>query len=276
MPGIQSKVDRIQQDQDSARHRLLLEWISSTPDYPAQQSDILKNRQEGTGQWFLDSPEFARWLSEPKETLFCPGIPGAGKTMIAAIAIDHLLKNSSNGVAYLYCSYKAQKEQDASKMLAAILKQLVQGQLSTIEHLERLYQQHAGRGTKPSIDDIHGALKNVLTHYPTVHIVIDALDEWDDDDGSRGQFITKLRDLQAERDIRLVVTSRFIPDIEGEFKKAIKLEVQASKDDVKRFVSGQAYRLPKCVQCDTALKSTVQDKIAEAVDGMYVFFQMYP
>jgi hypothetical protein len=55
----------------------------------------------------------ARWLSEPHATLFCPGIPGAGKTMVAAIAIDYLLKpvqSSSHGVAYVYCNYKAQEE----------------------------------------------------------------------------------------------------------------------------------------------------------------------
>jgi hypothetical protein len=113
--AIQSGVDRIWQDQDYARYGRFLEWISPT-DYPAQQSDIIKRRQEGTGQWFLDAPEVRRWLSEAKGTLFCPGIPGAGKTMVAAIAIDYLLKlvqNSSNGVAYVFCNYKARK----SKML---------------------------------------------------------------------------------------------------------------------------------------------------------------
>ena len=130
----------MQQDQGSVRHRRLLEWISPT-DYPAQQFDIIARRQEGTGQWFLDAPEVAWWLSEAKATLFCPGIPGAGKTMIAAIAIKHLLEsaqNSLHGIAYVYCNYKAQEEQDASSMLAAILKQLIQGRPSTVELVERL------------------------------------------------------------------------------------------------------------------------------------------
>ena len=48
-------------------------------DFPAQQSDIIGRRQEGTGQWFLNAPDIVKWLREPKETLFCPGIPGAGK-----------------------------------------------------------------------------------------------------------------------------------------------------------------------------------------------------
>jgi hypothetical protein len=71
--AIQSAVDNVQREQISASQRIILEWISSS-DYPAQQSDIIKRRQEGTGQWFLDAPEVAQWLSEAKTTLFCPGI----------------------------------------------------------------------------------------------------------------------------------------------------------------------------------------------------------
>jgi hypothetical protein len=251
-----------------------MEWISTT-DYPAQQSDIIKQRQEGTGQWFLDAPEVAKWLSEPKGTIFCPGIPGAGKTMVAAIAIDYLLKlvhNSLHGVAYVYCNYKAQEEQDASRMLAAILKQLVQARPSIIGPVEQLHRQHANRGTRPVLDEILSALRDVLAHYPTVYIVIDALDECRDSNGARRQFLAKLRDLQAGRDIRIIATSRFIPEIMDAFRDALSLEVKASKEDVRRFVAGQICRLPKCIQTDLALQDMVQDKIVEAVDGMYVSF----
>jgi hypothetical protein len=215
----------------------------------------------------------ATWLSEHQATLFCPGIPGAGKTIVAAIAIDHLLKSvqsSSHGVAYLYCNYKAREEQDTSRMLAAILKQLVQARLSLVDPVERLHKQHADRGTRPSPDEIFSALRDVLAHYSTVYIVVDALDECLDSDGTRRQFLAKLRDLQAGRDVRLMATSRFIPEIVDWFNEGLKLEVQASKEDVKRFVAGQICRLPKCIQRDPALQELVQDKIVEAVDGMYV------
>ncbi|KAF2804420.1 uncharacterized protein BDZ99DRAFT_491208 [Mytilinidion resinicola] len=269
--AIQTGIKRIQQDQDYARHRRLLEWLSPT-DYPAQQSDIIERRQEGTGQWFLDAPEVARWLSEAKGTLFCPGIPGAGKTMVAAIAIDHLLRsvqNSLHGVAYVYCNYKAQKEQDACSMLAAILKQLVQARPSIVKPIEQLHQQHADRGTRPSRDEIFGALRDVLAHCPTVYIVIDALDECRSSDGTRRQLLANLRDLQAGEDVRLMATSRLMPEIVDGFGEALWLEVQASKEDVKRFVAGQVNRLPLCIQRNPLLQDMVQDKIVEAVDGMY-------
>jgi Cdc6-like AAA superfamily ATPase len=272
VPALQSGVDKIQQDQADAKHGKVVEWISPT-DYPAQQSDIIHRRQKGTGQWFLDAPEFARWLGEPKGTLYCPGIPGAGKTMAAAIAIDHLLQSvqsSSVGVAYVYCNYKAQEEQGASSMLAAVVKQLVQARPSATEPVERLYKQHANRGTKPSLEEIFSALREVVAKYSIVYIVVDALDECRDSDGTRSQFLAKLRELQGGQDVRLMATSRFIPEIEAEFQTAVRLEMRASDEDVRRFVVGQMYRLPKCIQRDPALQNMVEEKIPERVDGMSV------
>ena len=226
----------------------------STSDYPAQQSDTIKRREQGTGKWFLDALEVSRWLNEAKATLFCPGIPGAGKTMLAAVAIDHLLNtahNSANGTAYVYCNYKAQEDQDVSSMLAGILKQLVSGRPAAVEHIERLHEKNAEWGTEPSLDEITNALRNVLAHYPYVCVVINALDECQS--ATRRQLLAKLRDLQAGRDVRLMVTARFIPDIEDGFQTTLRLEVRASREDVKRFITGQTYRLPACIQRDAAL-----------------------
>jgi DNA-binding transcriptional regulator YbjK len=107
-------------------------------------------------------------------------IPGAGKTMVAAIAVDQLLnstQSSAYGVAYVYCNYKSQADQDTAGILAAILKQLGHSRPSALGPVERLHQKHAGRGTKPSLDDIYSAVRDGLTQYPYVHIIVDALDE---------------------------------------------------------------------------------------------------
>jgi Cdc6-like AAA superfamily ATPase len=259
----------MRQDQEHAKHNKLMAWISLI-DFSAQQSDVIGCRQEGTGQWFLDDPAFAKWLRQPKETLFCPGIPGAGKTIIAAIAINHLLKkvqHSTVGIAYIYCNYK-QGEHDVAGLLGAILKQLVQTRPSIIEPVERLHKQHSDQGTKPSADEIFGALQSVLAEFSTMYVVVDALDECPNRNGTRHQFLTQLRALQAEADVRLMFTSRSDPKIVDEFREALTLEVRASDEDVRRFVAGQMYRLPNCIQRDAGLQDMVQEKITNAVDGM--------
>ena len=62
------------------------------------------------------------------------------------------------------------------------------------------------------------------------------------------QLLAKLRDLQCKTGLRLMVTSRFIPDIIVEFRLMPMLEVRASDADVEQFVEAQMYRPPKCVQ----------------------------
>jgi hypothetical protein len=97
-------------------------------------------------------------------------------------------------------------------------------------------------------------------------MVIDALDE--SQEGTRRQFQAKLQDLQAVHDIRLLVTSRFIPDIRAVFGEALRLEVRASREDIERFADGQLYRLPACIQGKEKLQKIVKEQIATAVDGM--------
>jgi Cdc6-like AAA superfamily ATPase len=211
----------------------------------------------------------ARWLNDPKTTLFCPGIPGAGKTILAAITVDQLLDSAQNdayGVAYVYCNYKSQADQNIASILAAILKQLVQIRPLTLGIVEEMHQKHACHGTKPSLDDIYSALQDVLAQYPYVYIVVDALDECENE--TRRQLCTKLLDLQKGADVRLMVTSRFVPDVEDAFQLALRLEVTASDEDVKQFVIGQIHRLPGCVQRSPALQALVLQRVVEAVGGM--------
>jgi hypothetical protein len=267
---LQASTTAIRDVQKLQQHHNMLQWLSPT-DFPAQQHDIITRRQEGTGQWFLESPMFKRWLQGSDKTLFCPGIPGAGKTMMATIAIDYLCRTAERdniGVAYLFCSYKAQADQSASSLLAALLKQLVQSRPDIAAPMMHIHEHHSKRGSRPSLDEIFGALQSVCLKYAVVYIIIDALDECADKDGDRGRLINQLRELQARMDVRMLFTSRFIPEITQKFQSDLILDVHASEEDVRRFVAGQVSRLPNCIQRDEQLKQAVQNKIVETTDGM--------
>lgn len=105
----------------------IADWLTEI-DHGPQQSDVLRERQQGTGQWLLESAEFNSWTETDKQTLFCPGIPGAGKTILTAIVIDDLTTQFSNdptiGIAYVYFNFRRQNEQKAEDLLASLLKQL--------------------------------------------------------------------------------------------------------------------------------------------------------
>jgi Cdc6-like AAA superfamily ATPase len=273
VPVIHASIETIKQDRDRAQLQKLKAWLSST-DFVSQQSDIFRRRHEGTGQWFLDTPEFAEWLhpSQAGRTLLCTGIPGAGKTMIAAVVIDHLVtkvQSSTIGVAWLYCNYKSRNEQTEHELLAALLKHLVRDETTGVAKVvKELQEQCAARESRPAPEDLKKALQDVLAYYSVVYVVIDALDECSSEDGSRRQLLDHLRELKSCTDVRLMVTSRIIPEIVDEFREAATIEVRAHYEDVTRFVAGQIDRLPRCIQRDAELQKLVQDKITGAIEGM--------
>ena len=270
IPRLQLTVDALNTTKDLERHEMIMQWLSPT-DFPALQNDIISQKQEGTGQWFLNSPEFGEWLQGHSKTLFCPGIPGAGKTMMAASVIDYLRKlmlTDNAGLAYVFCMYKAQIDQSARGLLSALLKQLVQSRPDIAALATNLYSMHSKPGSRPQLDEISDALLSICSQYPKVYIVVDALDEYSDEGRARSDFVRNLLSLPPKADIRILFTSRFIPEVTQDFQSTPTLEVRANDEDVRRFVAGQVPHLPKCVQRDDELKKIVLDKIVEAVDGM--------
>ncbi|KAF4962386.1 hypothetical protein FSARC_9530 [Fusarium sarcochroum] len=111
-------------------------------DYTPQQKDFFDRRQPGTGQWFLESPESQKWLEVKQRTLFCPGNPGAGKTILASIIINDLISRfgvkQDVGIAYIYCNFQQHSTQSAEDIIKSLLKQLVQGLSSPPDYVRDL------------------------------------------------------------------------------------------------------------------------------------------
>jgi hypothetical protein len=260
------------------QHETILEWLTPI-DYAPQQSDHLRRRQPGTGQWLLDSAEFQEWFKADQQTLFCPGIPGAGKTMITAIMINDLLSRFHTdpriGIAWLYCNFRQQDEQKVENLFASLLRQLSQQQTSSPHSLRELYERHNKSRTRPSFDEILKVLRSVAATYSRVFIIVDALDECLVFDGSRKRFLTEIFDLQVNYGANLFATSRFIPEITEKFKGTVWKEVRATEEDIQKYLDGNMLRLPNCVVQGPELREEVKTKIVKAVDGMYVTFPPY-
>jgi intracellular sulfur oxidation DsrE/DsrF family protein len=131
-------IDKILHKQHSEEDRDIIQWITAI-DYAPQQHDFLKRRQPGTGQWLLECTEFQEWLKDTKRGLFCPGIPGSGKTIV----IDHLStkfqEQSDVGIAFIFCNFRRHHEQTLEDLLAALLKQLTQQQSVVPSGVTELY-----------------------------------------------------------------------------------------------------------------------------------------
>lgn len=240
-----------------------------------QQKDLINRRHEGTGLWLLESKEFNDWVDRSKQTLYCPGMPAAGKTVITSIVVDHLYNkfryDPAVGIAYLYCNFRQQHEQKPTDLLLNLLKQLAQKQASIPESVRNLYEHHKDKPSRPSLDEISKALHSVVTGYSRAFIIVDALDECQVSDGGRRKFLSEIFNLHTRARANLFATSRFIPEIRKEFEGCLSLEIRANDEDVRKYLDGHMLQLPSFVLANLDLQKEIKTAIAQAVDGMYVF-----
>jgi hypothetical protein len=57
----------------------IADWLCSL-NFKPSQSEYFQKREEGTGEWLLESEEFKTWRDGMAETLWCPGIRGFAST----------------------------------------------------------------------------------------------------------------------------------------------------------------------------------------------------
>lgn len=258
------------QHKNSEEEEKCLEWLSP-PYYAIQQSDLVGRRQRGTGVWFLETPEFRTWV-QLSQTLFCPGIPGAGKTMLASAVVDELEDRFGNdgdvGIAYLFCSfehYEGQMQKPES-LLASILRQLAQGLFSVPDSVMSLFNKHKAKGTRPSFNEVVNALRSVASVLSRVFIVVDALDECGIVTITR--ILDVLYDLQKSNNLSILATSRFIPEIMVMFESKSTLEIRATKPDVITYLNANINKLPAFVSRNPELRQKITNDIANSVNGM--------
>ena len=275
--ALNERVGTLQLENDQQERLALLEWLTPL-NFPAQQSFFYSRRQKDTGQWLLQSAEFKTWMSGSRSTLLCKGMQGAGKTMLACIVINHLMKTLCGGkvlVTYIYCDYSKQHEQKHVNLIASILKQLLQHQVLVPENVWKSYRQHTNSGTRPKVEDMYDLLQTSLSAFSQIYMVVDAVDELSANDHVRQNLLSSLSLLQKAHSLNFLVTSRFIPHVTKELHDPPCLIVRASDEDVRRYVRGHITDLANSVLKNSQLQSIIEDSIASAVDGMFLLAQLH-
>ncbi|KAG8671003.1 hypothetical protein FPOAC1_004240 [Fusarium poae] len=279
LDDVSEKVTHLHSARLTQDHRDILEWLSPI-DYSSVQNDTFRRRQPGTCQWLIDSEQYQTWLKTSKQTLFCPGIPGAGKTILTSVVIDNLVqrfyKDSDVGIAYIYCNYRRQDDQRIDKILASILKQLTERQPSLATVVQDLYDQHKSHRTWPFVDELSEALRSLVKEYGRVYIIVDALDECGTSGGARSKLLKQLMDLKENSDVNLFMTSRDMPDIEEKLQgDIITLKIRASEEDVGCFLDSRLNSLSELVKKNKDLRDNIRAKVIEAVDGMFLLADLH-
>ncbi|KAI8689562.1 NACHT domain-containing protein [Fusarium sp. Ph1] len=272
-----------------ARNFELLERLVPVA-YDAQQAEFAQRRHPGTLQWFLDSDTYQKWIhaasdldpdgqTQDLRTLFCPGLAGAGKTILTSAVIQDLGSrfprgsDPNVGIAYFYCFYNCQEQQSTTNLLLVLLEQLLptrphRHSSTRLPHHTRKRFDSRPVTSPPSLFKIMESFEEVIAKYDRVFFVIDALDECGPED--RTELLKQIFRLQTGNKVHLFVTSDPNPDVERMFANTPSLEIKADQEDVRSYLERSIDALPDFVKEDPALKEDIKNTIIKAAPGSFL------
>ncbi|KAF2246944.1 hypothetical protein BU26DRAFT_385528, partial [Trematosphaeria pertusa] len=163
-----------------------LRWLDGI-DFNEDHEATLGKRHPGTGQWFINRDEFQQWYRSGRSTLlWCWGMPGAGKSVLASISLDYIRTTEDSrggvGIAYAYLKYDSREHQNPARVLASFLKQLCQKLDEVPEDIFNIFLKFERNDKAPTVREYYQMLYDIAVNYfQEVILVLDALDECDQD-----------------------------------------------------------------------------------------------
>lgn len=193
-------------------------WLSP-PDPSINLNKARKERQEGTGSWFLESESFKEWKSGIRQNLWLHGIPGCGKTILSATIINHLNQQleSSRVVLHFFFDFTDTNKQSLDQLVHSLAAQLYSRCESSRKELEILFSSCEDGRQQPTFESLFATFLRMVNYVGKTQIIIDALDECT----TRKDLLLWMEDLTNSGNQRLYLlsTSRKEEDIESELRR---------------------------------------------------------
>ncbi|KAJ7291257.1 ankyrin repeat-containing domain protein [Mycena rebaudengoi] len=259
---------------DTEREKII-DWLSPA-NFFLQQADIFSRRQDGTGEWLLEDNRFKQWETGSGGILWGRGAPGAGKTVLASIVVNHLVETHADdniGVVCIYINHKETHEQTMSNLLAGVWRQLVLGKsIASTSLVRKLFQKHSEKRTKPEPAQIHEVVRLAIAEWSKVYIVVDALDEMPED--NRHRLLNYLTNMGPA--VCLMLTSRHdvsLPNITAE-----TFEIRVPEEDIQKYVEHrikESTQLSLHVKTCSQLREEIIAKILENADRMFLLAKLH-
>ncbi|KAI0836696.1 ankyrin [Hypoxylon sp. FL0890] len=250
--------------------------------FSEKHGNVLQQRHDGTGQWFLESSEFQDWMQTAGRTLWCSGAPGAGKTVMASTTIQYLREkvreSGASSLAFVYCDYRQRQDQKASVLLGNIWAQLFRQRGPSATEIEQLFGEIMARfDFTPTRTLITNMIREELTNgkLERIYIVVDALDECSDENERNG-FIDSLRSLQPL--VNVLVTSRTTYLDNGEFSDVRSFRFIPTDEDMSTYVDArirESKKMSGYVGRRPELSDDIRRIVVERANGMFLLCRMH-
>ncbi|KAF5618913.1 serine threonine phosphatase 6 regulatory ankyrin repeat subunit C [Fusarium sp. NRRL 52700] len=238
------------------------EWLRPT-EYDIESSEYRKHlafHLKGTGEWIYRSDNYLKWYESQEEgLLWIKGVPGSGKSVVAASMIHKLSQESQ--VLYFFFRQIVDANHRPINLLRDWLDQILV-YCPQLQASLRAYVDECRDLDSISIDELWRHLGTALVSMPRIYCVADALDEMDHENND---FINQLAQLGncKPSSVKVLLTSRPTSNVEAAMRGTKLLDIRMDEKAVDVDISSYVrYRLS-----GTSLSERDQQLVKEAVPG---------
>jgi NACHT domain len=262
----------------SSKAQIIASWFSDIK-YWLHHKDMTSDLLENSGNWLLGKSEFREWRSSPRSSvLWLHGIPGSGKTKLAAQVINTLVTSLPAGsFAYFYCLRSTAEDERSrpEEVIRSILRQLAFTGTETKVPKEPAVERYSAKEREAKLyfsDEVEklswqecvDLLIEILEGSSTV-ILIDAFDELKKEQRwVLYEAFDKILENLGKGTIRLFISSRDDGDITMKLSQYPNVYIQATdnKGDIERFV---VQEVNKAIKYSRLLRGQVSDELKEDI-----------
>ncbi|OWT42403.1 nacht and ankyrin domain protein [Pochonia chlamydosporia 170] len=254
-------------------------WLSP-PDPSTNYNNAMRQRQEGSGLWFLQTDAFVEWKQRRNSFLWLHGIPGCGKTILSSTIIQALERANPQGLLYFYFDFNNTGKQTLNSMVRSLISQLYPKGGRVWKELDSLYSSCQDGSRQPPCESLCKTFLRMIEGIKEVWIVLDALDECCTRQGpSTEGLLLWIRDLISSeyRNVHLLVTSRPEQDItsvvSGFADKVDIVPIQsgAITDDIRAYVHTRVREREglKRWRSQLDVQEEIESRLVDQADGMF-------
>lgn len=252
------------------------DWLQPT-DYLAESGEFrrhLLSQAPGTGLWICETEKYRQWHdSADHGSLWIKGVPGAGKSVMAASIIQHLRMTEDCPVLFFFFRNIVAANFSPRALIQDWLAQLLPYSAKLQFALQPLLETSLA---ETSDNDLIQLFLDGVLCVPKVYCVGDALDEMTTDNRS---FLDKLNGLATyrPRSLKLLMTSRPKQYLQSALRDSsivhVSLQQQLVDADIISFLNHRFDRAPKSDN-QQKLKQDIINMVARRSEGLFLYAKL--
>lgn len=255
-------------------------WLWPT-DFDSDGSEYRKHlnaHAPGTGDWLVQSEAYQKWHDSTETTtggLWIQGIPGSGKSVIAARLVQRFKEDETAPVVFFFARRIIKSNSNPHNLVQDCLYQLLDHSVPLQARLNDLRKEKSSSEYTP-FQELWQAFLFALSTLPRAYVVFDALDELAVEQNGFLPLLLELAQMSPQS-IKLVITGRPVPHLvdalRGPSLGLIRLTKRAVESDIATYIE---QRLALQDQRPLTEEQQVQskEKICQKAQGLFLYARL--